>query len=51
VNGMVFVRPGKGELRAWEDLGAKGWNWDALLPYYKKVGPLRQLASEHGNQP
>ncbi|KAM7216524.1 oxygen-dependent choline dehydrogenase [Rhypophila decipiens] len=36
VNGMVFVRPGKGELRDWEQLGAKGWNWDALMPYYKK---------------
>lgn len=46
VNGMVFVRPGKGELRAWERLGAKGWNWDALLPYYKKVG--RSLKTVRG---
>ncbi|GAB1319975.1 hypothetical protein MFIFM68171_10185 [Madurella fahalii] len=36
VNAMVFVRPGKAELGAWEKLGAKGWNWDSLLPYYKK---------------
>jgi choline dehydrogenase-like flavoprotein len=37
VNAMVFVRPGKEELRDWERLGAKGWDWDSLLPYYKKV--------------
>lgn len=36
VNTMVFVRPGKAELQAWETLGAKGWDWDSLLPYYKK---------------
>ncbi|KXX79129.1 Oxygen-dependent choline dehydrogenase [Madurella mycetomatis] len=36
VNAMVFVRPGKEELGAWEKLGAEGWNWDSLLPYYKK---------------
>ena len=48
VNGMVFVRPGKDELEAWEDLGAKGWNWDALLPYYKKVG-CSTLLLRNGN--
>lgn len=37
VNAMVCLRPGKEELAAWEKLGANGWNWDALLPYYKKV--------------
>ncbi|KAH6842438.1 GMC oxidoreductase-domain-containing protein [Chaetomium sp. MPI-CAGE-AT-0009] len=36
VNAMVFVRPQKEELRDWATLGAKGWDWDGLLPYYKK---------------
>ncbi|GJC78273.1 dehydrogenase xptC [Colletotrichum liriopes] len=36
VNGMVFVRGGKAEYAAWEKLGAKGWGWDDLLPYFKK---------------
>lgn len=40
VNAMVFVRPGKEELKDWEKLGAKGWDWDSLLPYYRKVGRL-----------
>ena len=37
VNAMVFVRPGKEELDDWVTLGAKGWDWKGLLPYYKKV--------------
>jgi choline dehydrogenase len=36
VNGMVFVRPEKGELETWSELGAKGWTWEDMLPYYKK---------------
>ncbi|KAK4182808.1 putative GMC oxidoreductase [Podospora australis] len=36
VNGMVYVRPSKEELKAWELLGATGWDWNDLLPYYKK---------------
>lgn len=37
INAMVFVRGGKTEYAAWEDLGAKGWSWDDLLPYFIKV--------------
>jgi len=37
VNAMVFVRPSKEELKDWDTLGAKGWDWNSLLPYYKKV--------------
>ncbi|KAK0712316.1 hypothetical protein B0T21DRAFT_415884 [Apiosordaria backusii] len=36
LNAMVYVRPGAEELDAWELLGAKGWKWKDLLPYYKK---------------
>ncbi|KAK4661056.1 hypothetical protein QC762_124480 [Podospora pseudocomata] len=36
LNAMVYVRPGVEELDAWELLGAKGWKWNDLLPYYKK---------------
>ncbi|KAK4674869.1 hypothetical protein QC763_124480 [Podospora pseudopauciseta] len=36
LNAMVYVRPGAEELDAWELLGAKGWKWNDLLPYYKK---------------
>ncbi|KAJ3962890.1 hypothetical protein N0V92_000326 [Colletotrichum tropicale] len=36
VNGMVFVRAGKAEYAAWEELGAEGWGWDGIFPYFKK---------------
>ncbi|KAF4817340.1 Dehydrogenase xptC [Colletotrichum siamense] len=36
VNGMVFVRAGKAEYAAWEKLGAEGWGWDGIFPYFKK---------------
>ncbi|KAF9872374.1 hypothetical protein CkaCkLH20_10201 [Colletotrichum karsti] len=36
VNGMVFVRGGKVEYSNWVKLGAKGWGWDEMLPYFKK---------------
>lgn len=34
---MNYVRPHRQEVDAWEELGNAGWNWDALLPYYKKT--------------
>ncbi|KAF5012139.1 hypothetical protein FDECE_1788 [Fusarium decemcellulare] len=36
VNAMVFLRGGKPEFAGWEELGAKGWNWDDMLPYFRK---------------
>ncbi|WKT54480.1 hypothetical protein QSH57_005064 [Fusarium oxysporum f. sp. vasinfectum] len=63
VNAMVFLRGGKPEYAAWEGLGAKGWNWDGLLPYFKKsenlalpseefaaVANISWVESAHGNQ-
>lgn len=37
INGMVYIRADAAEIDAWETLGSEGWNWEALLPYYKKV--------------
>ena len=34
---MTYVRGDKAEFDAWECLGNDGWNWDTLLPYYKKA--------------
>lgn len=33
---MAYLRAETSQIDAWERLGNKGWNWDALLPYYKK---------------
>lgn len=32
-----FDRPSPQDIDAWEELGNPGWNWQGLLPYYKKV--------------
>lgn len=37
INGMVFVRGHKKDFDEWEDHGAKGWNYDNCLPYFKKM--------------
>ncbi|SPO06950.1 related to alcohol oxidase [Cephalotrichum gorgonifer] len=36
INGMTYIRGNTAEFDAWEDLGNPGWNWEALLPYYKR---------------
>ncbi|KAF4589165.1 GMC oxidoreductase [Ophiocordyceps camponoti-floridani] len=41
VNGMVYIRGDKAQFDAWERLGNPGWNWEALLPYYKQVEKLQ----------
>ncbi|KAJ4338987.1 hypothetical protein N0V95_007907 [Ascochyta clinopodiicola] len=36
VNGMAFDRASAADYDAWERLGNRGWNWNSLLPYFKK---------------
>ena len=59
INGMVYVRGHPRDFDGWADLGAKGWAWDDVLPYFKRSenfaggggdwrgdrGPLRTRAS------
>jgi choline dehydrogenase len=35
INGMMYIRTAVPEIDCWERLGAKGWNWDTLWPFYK----------------
>ncbi|KZV62950.1 GMC oxidoreductase [Peniophora sp. CONT] len=37
LNFMAFHLPAQSDLDAFEKLGNKGWNWNLLRPYYKKV--------------
>jgi choline dehydrogenase-like flavoprotein len=37
VNGMQFDRGAAADYDAWEELGAKGWGWKGLEPYFKKT--------------
>ena len=37
LNRMVFDRGSKSDYNAWETFGNKGWNFEGILPYMKKV--------------
>ncbi|KAH6643473.1 hypothetical protein BKA67DRAFT_542424 [Truncatella angustata] len=36
INGQTFVAPARAEINAWAGLGNPGWDWEGLVPYYKK---------------
>jgi choline dehydrogenase len=36
INGMMHVRGDRAAYDAWEAAGASGWNYDSLLPYFKR---------------
>jgi choline dehydrogenase len=35
INGMVYVRGNANDYERWEKLGAKGWGYSEVLPYFK----------------
>lgn len=37
INGMVYVRGNAQDFERWAALGAHGWGYDAVLPYFKKA--------------
>lgn len=36
INAMIYIRGHKSDYDNWVDMGAKGWGWDDVLPYFKK---------------
>ncbi|KAL3455051.1 alcohol oxidase [Aspergillus heterothallicus] len=41
INGQAFIPPTKAGIDAWNTLGATGWTWENLQPYYKKSHTLQ----------
>ena len=37
INGLVFLRGAPGDFDGWEALGAKGWGYKNVLPYFKRM--------------
>lgn len=37
VNGQAALRGAPADFDEWETLGAHGWNWDAVLPYFRRL--------------
>ncbi|KZM47942.1 choline dehydrogenase [Labrenzia sp. OB1] len=44
INGMVYVRGHACDFDTWEEMGANGWGYRHVLPYYKR------LETSHGGQ-
>ncbi|PHR91529.1 MAG: glucose-methanol-choline oxidoreductase [Robiginitomaculum sp.] len=36
INAMIYIRGHRSDYDNWEKMGAKGWGWDDVLPYFKK---------------
>ncbi|MFN7118331.1 MAG: GMC family oxidoreductase [Saprospiraceae bacterium] len=50
INAMIYIRGHRSDYDGWEALGNRGWNYDAVLPYFKKFEQnLRIQDAYHGN--
>ncbi len=50
INGMVYVRGNPQDFDRWEQLGAHGWNYRTVLPYFKKAQRFHGLTHPHDNK-
>jgi choline dehydrogenase len=37
INGMIYVRGAPRDFDAWRDLGARGWGYQDVLPYFRRI--------------
>jgi 5-(hydroxymethyl)furfural/furfural oxidase len=47
INGMGVDRGLPGDYDEWRDLGAKGWGWDEVVPYFKSLENDLDFADAH----
>jgi choline dehydrogenase-like flavoprotein len=47
VNAMCYIRGAKEDYDNWSELGATGWDWDSVLPYFKKSENQQHGADEY----
>ena len=49
INGMVYMRGNHADYDEWRQRGCEGWDWDSVLPYFKKAENQTNGADEfHG---
>ncbi|MGH7061037.1 MAG: GMC family oxidoreductase, partial [Stellaceae bacterium] len=49
INGMVYMRGNPRDYDEWRQRGCTGWDWDSVLPYFKKAEDQERGADEfHG---
>jgi choline dehydrogenase len=47
INGMVYMRGNAADYDEWRQRGCTGWDWDSVLPYFKKAEHQERGANEH----
>ena len=49
INGMVYIRGHHGDYDEWRQRGCTGWDWESVLPYFKKAeNQARGADAYHG---
>ena len=52
INGMIYVRGNPGDYHEWARSGAKGWDYEDVLPYFQKMetshGGLSEFRGKNG---
>jgi choline dehydrogenase len=49
INGMVYMRGHPADYDGWHQLGCAGWNWESVLPYFRRAEDQERGADEfHG---
>jgi len=41
INGLLYVRGQAADYDNWAQMGARGWSWDDVLPYFRKLSRCR----------
>jgi choline dehydrogenase len=49
INGMVYIRGNHADYDEWRQRGCAGWDWDSVLPYFRKAqNQVRGESEYHG---
>jgi choline dehydrogenase len=47
INGMVYIRGNHADYDEWRQRGCTGWDWESVLPYFRKAENQARGASEY----
>ena len=50
INGMCWVRGNPMDFELWEALGADGWRWSNVLPYFQRLESVREGGQLRGTE-
>jgi len=47
INGMIYMRGNHADYDHWRQLGCEGWDWESVLPYFRKAEDNERGADEY----